>query len=68
MFTSQLHKEMVFPLFGAEEFGWSAQTLDLNLIQHLWYELEHRLPARPDHPTSVLDLAGASVAEREQQP
>ena len=36
---------------------------DLNPIEHLWYELERQLRARPNHPTSVPDLTNALVAE-----
>ena len=44
---------------GVEEFVWSAQSPDLNPIEHLWDELEHRLRARPNCPTSVPDLTNA---------
>jgi hypothetical protein len=40
---------------GVEEY--------LNPIEHLWDELERRLPARPNHPKSIPDLTNALVAE-----
>ena len=49
--------------FGEEERYWLAQNPDLNCIQHLWGELEHRLWARPQRPASVPDLTDAHVAE-----
>ena len=36
-----------------EELDWPAQSPDLNLIEHLPDELEYRLRARPNHPTSA---------------
>ena len=46
----------------------SAQSPDLNPIEHLWDELEHRLRTRPNHTTSVADLTNALVAEWKQVP
>ena len=52
-----------------EELEWPAQSPDLNPIEHLWDELEHRLRARPHHPTSVGDdLTNALAAEWMQVP
>ena len=53
---------------GVEELDWSAQRPDLNPIEHLWDELERRQRARPNHPTSVLDLTKVLVAEWKQVP
>lgn len=39
-----------------------------NPIQHLWGELDQGLRARPDHPTSVLDLTNALAVEWEKNP
>ena len=36
---------------------------DLNLIEHLWDEIERRLRARPSCPTSVPDLTNALLEE-----
>ena len=49
--------------FGVEELDWPAVSPDLNLIEHLWDELERRLRARPSHPTSVPDLTNALLEE-----
>ena len=51
-----------------EELDWPAQKPDLNPIKHLWDELEHRLRARPNRPTSVPDLTNAPVVEWKQVP
>ena len=45
-----------------------AQSPDLNPIEHLWDELEHRLRARHNRPTSVPDLTNALVTEWKQIP
>jgi hypothetical protein len=46
-----------------EKLDWPAQSPDLNPIKHLRDELERRLRARPNRPTSVPDLTNALVAE-----
>ena len=52
-----------------EALDWPAQSHDLlNPIEHLWDELERRLQARPNRPTSVPDLTNALVAEWKQLP
>ena len=51
-----------------EELDWPAQSPDINPIEHLWDELERRLRARPNPPTSVPDLTNALVAEWKQIP
>ena len=51
-----------------EELDWPAQNPDLKPIEHLWDELEHRLRARPNHPTSVTNLTNVLVAEWKQDP
>ena len=53
---------------GVEELDCPAQISDLNPIEHLWDEMECRLQARPNHPTSVPDLTHALVAEWKQIP
>ena len=51
---------------GVEELDWPAQSPDLNPIEHLWDELEHRLRAKPNRPTSVPYLTNALVVEWKQ--
>ena len=46
---------------SVEELDWPEQSPDLNPIEHFWNELERRLRARPNGPTSVLDLTNALV-------
>ena len=53
---------------SVEELEWPAQSPDLNPIEHLWDELECRLRARPNRPTSVPDLLNALVTEWKQVP
>jgi hypothetical protein len=48
-----------FVEIGVEELDWPAQSPDLNPIEHLLDELELRLRARPNRPTSVPDLTNA---------
>ena len=48
-----------FVEIGVEELDWPAQSPDLNPNLHLWDELERRLRARPNRPTSVPDLTNA---------
>ena len=57
-----------FVKMGVEELDWPTQSPALNPIEHLWDELERRLRARPDRPTSVPDLTNALVAEWKQVP
>ena len=48
-----------FVEIGVEELDWSAESHDLNHIEHIWDELERLLRARPNCPTSVPDLTNA---------
>ena len=57
-----------FVEIDVEELDWPAQSPNLNPIEHIWAELEHRLQARPNHPTSVFDLTNVLVAEWEHIP
>jgi len=57
-----------FVVIGVEELDWPGQSTVLNPIEHLWDELERRLRARPNRPTSVPDLTNALVAEWKQIP
>ena len=61
-------KQKWFAEIGVEEHDWRAQSSNLNPIEHLWHELERRLRARPNIPTSVLNLTNALVAEWKQVP
>lgn len=38
-----------FSQLGEKEVLWPAQSSDLNPIQQLWDEMEHRMRARPHH-------------------
>lgn len=55
---------------GVKNLIGPAQNPDLNLVQHLWDELEHQLRDRPYRPTSMgdhtNDHTNAFVAQREQ--
>ena len=57
-----------FVEIGVEELDWPAQSPDLNPILHLWDELERRLRARPNCPTSVPDLTNYFVVEWKEVP
>ena len=57
-----------FVEIGVEELDWPAQSSDLNPIEHLCDDLERRLRARPNRPTSVPNLINALVAEWKQVP
>ena len=57
-----------FGEISVEELDWPAQSPDHNPIKHLWDELERRLRARSNRPTSVPDLTNALVAEWKQIP
>jgi hypothetical protein len=57
-----------FDKIGVEELDRPAQSLDLNPIKHRWDELECRLRARPNRPTSVPDVINGLVAKWKQVP
>ena len=56
-----------FVEIGVEELDWPAQSPDLNSIKQLWDELDRRLQARPNCPTSV-PTSQMLVAEWKQVP
>ncbi|KAK3508009.1 hypothetical protein QTP70_010149 [Hemibagrus guttatus] len=45
--------------FGVEELDWPAQSPDLNQTEHLWDELEQRLPGLTTTAIGAVDLQGA---------
>jgi hypothetical protein len=45
------------------EMDWSVKSPDLNPIEHLWDELEHRLSSRPQRPILLTALATAVLEE-----
>jgi hypothetical protein len=45
------------------EMDWPTQSPNLNLIEHLWDELEYRLRSRPKRHTSLTALATALQEE-----
>ena len=53
---------------GVEELDWPVQSTHLNSIKHLWNELERRLRARPNRPTSVPDLTNALMLNGSKSP
>ena len=57
-----------FVEISVEELDRLTQSPDLNSIKHLWDELERRLQASPNRPTSVPDLTNVLVAEWKQVP
>ena len=68
--TAPVHKvrsiQKWFVETGVEELDWPAHSPDLKPIEHLWDELERRLRARPNRPTSVPNLTNALVTEWKQ--
>lgn len=52
-----------FAKVGVNKLKLPLQTSDLNLTEHLYDEIEHRLHARFSQATSVLDLTNALLAE-----
>ena len=71
-YNAPMHKarfmQKWFVEIGVEELDCPAQRPDLNPIEHLWNELECRLRARSNFPTSVPDLTNALVAEWKKIP
>lgn len=53
---------------GVEELEHSSQSHDLNLTEHLWDEVEHKLQARSSYQTSEPDLTNALLPEWVQIP
>ena len=53
---------------GVKELDWPVQSPELKPIEHLWDELERRLRAMLNRPTSVPDLTNTLVAEWKQVP
>jgi transposase len=45
------------------EMDFPAQSPDLNLIEHLWDEIERRLNSKPQRPTPLTALATALQEE-----
>ena len=70
--NSPMHKaksiQKWFVEICVEELDWPAQSPDLNPIEHFWDELEHRLRASPNRPTSVPDLKQCSNIQWKASP
>ena len=67
--TIPLHKaSAIQEWFVVEELDWPAQSTDLNPIETLWDEMECRLRARPNCPTSVPNITNAGVPVWNQVP
>ena len=60
--------QKLFVEISVEELDWPAQSPYLNHIERLWDELERRLRARPNHPTSVPILTNALMTGWKQVP
>lgn len=58
--NARVHKAQVitewFQDMGVQELDWPAQSPDINPIEHMWDELERRLRARPQRPTTKSEL------------
>ena len=70
--NAPVHKERSiqkwFVEITVEALDWPAQRPALHPIEDLWDELECRLRARPNRPTSVPNLTNALVVEWKQVP
>jgi hypothetical protein len=68
--NSPVHKarsiQKWFVEIGVEELDWPARSSDPDSIKKLWDELEPRLRARTNRPTSVPDLTNALMGEWKQ--
>jgi hypothetical protein len=70
--NSPVHKarsiQIWFVTISVEDRDGPAQNPDFNPIKHLWDDLERRLRAMSNRPTSVPDLTNTLVAEWKQDP
>lgn len=60
--TKQSSTKTWFEKVGVEDIDCPSQSPDLDLNEHLWDELQHKLKPRPPHMT-VPDLTNAAVDE-----